>query len=376
MSQHEQLPAKETPYFQIILNLQHLVGNVEHLFEGLQRYFNVVKAPEVDSPITTQSPPVFYDPSFSDMIMQSVEDKPSEIPHDNLITAQLFEAYEVLQAHFHFLALLQCTRNGSDSVDDELVYSGNSLTIQNFGGTENFLVEAVSQDNVGYDQEVSHEMSDLLHDQMKALFPLESNFTLHRFLIASGMKVERAAETLQAHIDWRQITLPIDITTIPNEIKKGSCVFQGFSKDGFPIIYLRTRYQTPKNRDVGECVRHTIHTVERALGKLGRKADTEMGKVIVVLDRVGETRENVDFELGRQISTIMQRNYPERLHMVLVYPADLLYICIWEVLKFFVDETNRNRFKLLTSQEQLLEYIDKSELLRELGGDAELDLSV
>jgi len=225
-----------------------------------------------------------------------------------------------------------------------------------------------------YELVLSESSSDSMRKQMRAFFPHEHPFTLHRFLVAAEMKVERACAMLQAHIEWRQSNLPIEINTIPNETKNGSCIFQGFSRDGFPVIYFRTRFQTPSNRDVKECIRLIVYTVERALGVLGDKRDSEAGKVVVVLDRIGETRENVDFDLGRELSSVMQRNYPERLHMVLVYPTDLLYICIWEVLKIFVDATNRERMKLLHSQEQLQEYINKSELLTELGGDAEVDL--
>jgi len=206
---------------------------------------------------------------------------------------------------------------------------------------------------------------------LQSQFPEEHPYTLERFLIARDFHVGKATEMLEKHIEWRQQNLPVNRDEIINEASKGICVMKGRSKEGYPIVYARTRFQQPLERNLDEALRGGIYILEKAMAELGDKKDTSEGKFILILDRVDSTRANVDMEFWKQLARIALDNYPERLHKVLVYPANILFRSVWAVFKYFLDARTREKVELLGYPEGLLAHIEPSELLADVGGQIE-----
>mmetsp|Transcript_31050 Transcript_31050/g.41034 ORF Transcript_31050/g.41034 Transcript_31050/m.41034 type:complete len:234 (-) Transcript_31050:399-1100(-) len=222
---------------------------------------------------------------------------------------------------------------------------------------------------------VSEIQSSEQFGQLSKAFPDEHPYTLERFLIARQMDTEAAKEALQKHIEWRNATLPIDKEAILNEARRGICFIRGTSKEGYPIIYARTRFQDPTKRDLDEALKGAVYVLEKGIEMMGEKKHSTEGRMILVFDRSNSTRANVDTELWKEIARIASDNYPERLHRVLVYPVGILFRSVWAVFKYFLDQKTRDKVILLGYQEQLLDYIDEDQLVSDLGGTNRSDFN-
>mmetsp|Transcript_29333 Transcript_29333/g.38577 ORF Transcript_29333/g.38577 Transcript_29333/m.38577 type:complete len:231 (-) Transcript_29333:99-791(-) len=212
--------------------------------------------------------------------------------------------------------------------------------------------------------------------QMSESFPDEHPYTLERFLIARDLDVEAATLMLQNHIEWRKETLPVQKESIMNEAKKGICFLRGKTKQGYPVIYARTRFQDKTNRDLDEALNGAVYVLEKAVEAMGEKKQTEQGKLVLVMDRTDSTRANLDIELWKRIAHTAQDHYPERLHKVLIVPTTVLFRAVWKVFKWFLDPKTRAKVQVFANAEDLLEYIDASELVADLGGTNRSDFNI
>lgn len=204
--------------------------------------------------------------------------------------------------------------------------------------------------------------------QLQSQFPQEHPYTIERFLIARNYNVEKATLMLQNHIEWRAANLPVSREEVLTEGQRGILMIKGKSKLGYQIMTARGRMQRPKERNLEEMLRGGIYLVEKALDEFGDKRDTPEAKFVLVFDRTNSDRSHVDTEFWKQMAHIVQDNYPERLDKILVYPANILFRSIWAVFKWFIDAKTRNKLVMLGNESQLQGYIDRSQLLRNLGG--------
>ena len=206
-------------------------------------------------------------------------------------------------------------------------------------------------------------MSDPLPSDLTKRFPRTDDRILRRFLIARGGDANAAAEMYQAHLEWRK-TVPADLRSAAlQELKKGKFTIRGRDRYGHPIIHWRTKFNDPDTRDLNEAVWAVVYLAEMLTEK--EDASNPDGMATVIVDR---TDGIPDLALVKQLAGVMQKNYPERLHVGYVLPVNMVARGIWATVKYFFDAKTRSKFVLLPGPETLLEHVLPDELPVRLGG--------
>jgi len=194
----------------------------------------------------------------------------------------------------------------------------------------------------------------------------ESNCSMvMRFLAARAWNYDEACKLLQEHLAWRRANLPIGPEEVRAELSKEKYALLGYDKLGRRIIIIfERRLGKHTYTSIEECTKALIFGLERLFQeKLG---PTE--QFVVIFNRVGGTKQNVDLDWARVVGSILQNNYPERLGAAYVAPVNLLFRGLWRIASLFFDPKTANKIKLLGSTSELLNYIDSDNLLEELGG--------
>ncbi|CAM9190814.1 unnamed protein product [Phaeothamnion confervicola] len=116
-----------------------------------------------------------------------------------------------------------------------------------------------------------------------------------------------------------------------------------------------------------------IYRVEQAVKQMaeGRGSGGEVNQLLVMFDRTGAGRKNVDMTLWKHVVRILQDNYPERLYRCVVYPAGPLFRSLHSIFSLFLDRRSREKFVVLGRPEGILDFVDRAELPRHLGGDSD-----
>jgi len=200
--------------------------------------------------------------------------------------------------------------------------------------------------------------------QMKAAFPEETDEVLVRFLIARNNNVAKASEMLAAHIEWRRANWPILKSSCLNEISKGKAYVHGFDKEGHPLLIYRVRFNVASDRDVDEMGRMVMFMLATAVNAM----PDDKSKFTILFDRTGFEQKNSDIEFMRHLTPIMQNNFPERVHRVIVYPSGFIFYGIWNIVKWFLDPVTQAKVQPMLALSGVQQYIDDEYIPQDLGG--------
>ncbi len=160
-------------------------------------------------------------------------------------------------------------------------------------------------------------------NQMKEQFPLESDETIARFLIARNGIVDKASVLLANHIEWKKTNLPVLKSSCINEIRKGKMYLHGCDLEGHPLLIYRVRMNLPRERDIEEMGRMSLWWLFLSL----RHLPPDKTKITLLFDRSDFKSENSDIEFMQHLTPLFQAHFPERLHRVIVYPSESLKLC-------------------------------------------------
>lgn len=78
---------------------------------------------------------------------------------------------------------------------------------------------------------------------------------------------------------------------------------------------------------------------------------------------------NMDYTPVKFMIKIFEANYPESLGTVLVHKAPWIFQGIWKIIKGWLDPVVAAKVHFTSSVEDLEKFIDRSKILKELGGD-------
>ncbi len=143
-----------------------------------------------------------------------------------------------------------------------------------------------------------------------------------RFLAARDWHYAAAKTLIEKHLAWRKETLPIHTSSVREELLKEKYVLMGKDKEGHSIIIINECKMGPHTyKSLKECTDALIFGLEllctRKLGPLD--------KFVVIFNRNNSTNKNVDMEWAKLVGSILQNNYPERLHKAFVVPSSLFF---------------------------------------------------
>lgn len=220
----------------------------------------------------------------------------------------------------------------------------------------------MSQAEIGPDLDAS-KYTPAQFELFKAKFPEQSTNTLARFLIAREGNVENASTLLSNHLVWRKENLPALKETCIAEFETGKAYIRGTDLQGHPILHFHTYLHDPYDRHIEELIRMTLFVFETAL----RKLENNLSKITVLINRVGASSGS-DIEFAKQLTGILQNNYPERLYRTIVYPSGMIFYGIWQVVQLFMDPVSRQKVKPVMYLSGVTEYIDRKYIPVQMGG--------
>lgn len=205
---------------------------------------------------------------------------------------------------------------------------------------------------------------------LKTLFPEEADETLARFLISQKNDLEKAKDVLTAHITWRAAQWPVLQIDIIEELKKGKATVFGTDASGHPVVYYRMRSAVAgEERNVEEHARMIIWWMDVAISQL----PLNLSKISFVFDRVGCEDSFADIDALKALFEVLSKNYPERLHKAIIYPAGMLFYGAWNAVKWLLDSRTREKCHMLSEPAEVLTHITAENLPTEMGGSATID---
>lgn len=89
----------------------------------------------------------------------------------------------------------------------------------------------------------------------------------------------------------------------------------------------------------------------------------------IVFDMTGFTMANMDYTPVKFMIKVFEANYPESLGSVLVHKAPWIFQGIWKIIKGWLDPVVAAKVHFTNDVKDLSEYISKSQIIKELGGD-------
>ena len=191
---------------------------------------------------------------------------------------------------------------------------------------------------------------------------------------ARGFDVKKAAKMLEEHAQWRRRrgcrAARTSTRRRASELRKGICFVRASTARGGRAPVSRLHDGAPAARDLREVAGSVLFRFNQAL-----ECIPETGKLTVLYDRVDADKASgsTDLDALKLIAPILQNNFPERLHMLVVYPTSWVTRSLWSVIRSFLDPVTAAKFQFVSSPDEFGQWIDARYLLRELGGEDDFD---
>lgn len=188
---------------------------------------------------------------------------------------------------------------------------------------------------------------------MQTRFPEVAVNDLVRFLKARNHDLEKATEMMEAHLKWREETLPI-----PKEEVEATLATRKFymldelDQEGRPVVVYVLRRFKEAPYVVKDEIKALIYLTEHSvLPRYGSSVESQ--KVTVLIDISGITSPPLAFLT--EMNEIMEANYPESLFRCIMFPVPYLLQTMIRGLIYFVDEDTRTKFAYVNDLKSLEE---------------------
>mmetsp|Transcript_8589 Transcript_8589/g.8715 ORF Transcript_8589/g.8715 Transcript_8589/m.8715 type:complete len:265 (+) Transcript_8589:114-908(+) len=184
-----------------------------------------------------------------------------------------------------------------------------------------------------------------------------------RFLRGRNNDPEEAFQSLVKHLEWRHRHNAGNITdeSCGVQLSNGTVYNQGYCRLGRPTLTVFADRHDSTNRNVDEIYNLIVHTVE----KLISKSKPYEEKFTLIFEMSKFTLKNMDFEVVKTLTAILQLQYPETLGVSLVLTAPWIFSACWAIIKPILDPDTAAKVEFINFQ-KLLEYVDISQLAPEL----------
>jgi len=149
------------------------------------------------------------------------------------------------------------------------------------------------------------------------------------------------------------------------QLRMGKTFLHGVDKEGRPICVVRVRLHKQGDQSEQSLERYTIYIIETARLMLRSPVDT----ACVLFDMTNFSMANMDYAPVRFMIKMFEAHYPESLGICLVHKAPWVFQGIWSIIKGWLDPVVASKIHFTRSVEELEEFIPRSQILKELGGD-------
>ena len=193
---------------------------------------------------------------------------------------------------------------------------------------------------------------------------------LIRLLRARNFKVRDSFEMWKKWHEWR-VTYRADSISKAEmrlQIETGKAFYFLTDKLNRPCLVIRARNHWPGQFSAEDTMRYAIYLVEKGV----KKADKNGSKQIcVIYDRGDMTSANRDtnlISLFRQLVTMLQDFYAERLGALYIIHLNWFFWAMYQVNKPFLSSKTKEKIHILKNLESLQEFFEPNSLLKDYGG--------
>merc|ERR1712137_613061 len=144
----------------------------------------------------------------------------------------------------------------------------------------------------------------------------------------------------------------------------GVAHFHYKDKCGNPCLVIHSQNHKKRERDLNMMVSFVIFLVEHGL----RSVLPQQKKFVAIFDYTGFSSKNSDLELAKQLITLMNNYFPERLEIVYLLNYPWALSMLWSVVEPLLDVRTRKKILFAKRKELLLEKFNESSLLPQHGG--------
>ncbi|KAG7670612.1 hypothetical protein Ndes2526A_g00388 [Nannochloris sp. 'desiccata'] len=194
---------------------------------------------------------------------------------------------------------------------------------------------------------------------------------LNRFLVADKFDVERTLLRLEKHAAWRQQNVPkggIPETSVLDQINQHKVLLQPKGPDGRPLLIIRVARHFATTTT--GCETFVTFCLEAA-SRLCDTAPVGDGKLLALFDLQGAKWANMDRHALSSCFSILEREFPERIHKIFMYDAPTIFDLLWKIVSPFVDPHTRKKVAFIQGLEPFLNVVDKSIVPEVYGGVCE-----
>ena len=116
--------------------------------------------------------------------------------------------------------------------------------------------------------------------------------------------------------------------------------FKGFTKSGFPVIYMRPGRDTNDDNDLK--FKYLVYTLERAVAHLPPGIDF----LCWLIDFKGFSTKLTgmsNLQMSRRTLHVLQHHYPERLGQAVLLNAPTMFSIFFKIVSPFIDEKTKHK---------------------------------
>jgi hypothetical protein len=173
--------------------------------------------------------------------------------------------------------------------------------------------------------------------------------TFRRYLRARKGDVIAAQKMLEESLAWRkdfevsQLLTPSWIKTLEKETSTGKMYCRGYDRDGHPLLYMKPRYENTNEYDGN--LKNLVYNLERCI-KAGASVSQE--KLVLLIDFAGYSTLNAPpMKTSKATLSILQNQYPERLHSAYICRAPWIFSAFWTMISPFIDPVTYAKIKFV-----------------------------
>ncbi|CAN6674471.1 phosphatidylinositol transfer protein Pdr16p [Trichomonascus vanleenenianus] len=194
-----------------------------------------------------------------------------------------------------------------------------------------------------------------------------------RYLRATKWKVEDAKKRIEGTLLWRRTfgvdpesTLTPELVSEENET--GKEVILGYDNDCRPCLYLKPGRQNTKASH--RQVQHLVFMLERVIDFMPSGQDQLALLIDFKPTKIGKHSKLPSISTGREVLSILQDHYPERLGKALLTNIPWLGWTFLKIIHPFIDPLTREK---LVFQEPFPNYVPKEQLDEDFGGEVKFE---
>ncbi|GJQ93215.1 sec14 cytosolic factor-like protein [Tanacetum coccineum] len=201
--------------------------------------------------------------------------------------------------------------------------------------------------------------------------------TLERFLINRAMDPKKAAKMFVEWQKWRTSFVPLGFipdSEVPEQLEQKKFFFQGFSKDGHPVMLLNANKHYPA-KDQDQYKKFLVHFIDKAIASGIKGKETGKEKVVIIVDMQKLAYKNVDANGFIAAFKILQNYYPERLAKLYMLNMPWFFRSVWKMIALALEKETLDKVMIVSSDKdktQFMAEVGKDGLPKELGGNAKL----